>query len=381
MGLKSPLSRTKKKVLTKIEEKDATSTPKNQHMISKNQLTSGGKNGSAFFSAKPLFSPTPKKEIKEVCANLRKLNLNSTKRRSVPSRYLGKVPNAAKRCDESKPNDSNLKQETEIAPRKNNSRSLWKIKELLEENVQKLDPDVIERDQNLELDPKKEGLRPTRKLRRSTIQKASIEQARTSGVEKKEIGEVLVLKPDITENVGANNTNMKQKLEMGPKRKSSRPLWKSNQPVLKSNIEDSTTSGTKNEEAVKEKGLKLKMKDNSGTGADKDGLKTELGNCGDITSGTKNEKVVKKEGLRSKIRDDTKTGVEKDYFRTESENCDENKENIVQNDSKRYGPVIFLHIAFFLIEFCIYILKVAFYKYQGRNEKEDKSRGEEKLSS
>jgi hypothetical protein len=345
LSLKSPQSPTKKKILTEIEEKEVTSTPNNQELIPKNLHVSGGKNGTAFFSAKPLFSPTPKKKFKEVCAKLRKINLNGTKKRSAPSRYLGKVSKAAKRYDESKSYESNLKQETGIAQRKNNSRPLWKTKR--QQNVQILRPDVIKRDENSELNPKKGGLRPTRKSSRSTIRKANVEQARSSGVENKEIGKVLVVKPEIKENADASNSNMKQNLEMGPKKERSRPLWKSNQPVGKSNIEGSTTSDTKKEEIDKKEGLRLKIKDNLNTGVENDGLKTELENCDNVTRGTRNEKVVRKEGQKLKGRGNSSTRVQKDDLITESENCDENKENIIQNDSKRYGPAIVLWIMFF----------------------------------
>ncbi|KAF3323934.1 hypothetical protein FCM35_KLT11401 [Carex littledalei] len=346
-SLKSPQSRAKKMILTTIGEKEATSTPKNQGMNSKNQPASGAKNESGFFSAKPIFSPTPQKEIKEICAKLRKLNLNNTKRRIVPSRYLGQVSKAAKRSDESKLNDPILRQETEVAPRKNISRPLRKTKkQLLEENVQNLGSDVTDREQKSKLDPQKE--RPGRKLRQS-IWKESVEHASTSGVENKGIGEVLVLKPEIRENVGANNTNMKQKLETGPKRKSSRQLWKSNQPVLKSNIEYGTRSGTENEEVVKREGSKPKSKDNLGTGIEKEGLKTKLGNCDEMrpkrkgsralwksnqpvlkpniengtTSGTENEEVVKRERSKSKLKDNLGTGIEKEGLKTKLGNCDE----------------------------------------------------------
>lgn len=322
-------------VLTTIGEKEAPSTPKNQDMNSRNQPDSGAKNGSGFFSAKPIFSPTPKKEIKEVCAKLQKLNLNNTKRRSVPSRYLGQVSKAAKRSDE-----------TEVAPRKNISRPLRKTKkQLLEENVQNLGSDVTDREQTSKLDPQKE--RPRRKLRQS-IWKESVEHATTSGVDNKGIGEVLVLKPEIRENVGANNTNMKQKLETGPKRKSSRLLWKSKQPVLKSNIEYCTRRGAENEEVIKREVSKSKIKDNLVTGIEKEGLKTKLGNCDEMipkrkgswalwksnqpvlkpniengtTSGTENEEVVKREESKSKIKDNLGTDIEKEGLKTKLGNCD-----------------------------------------------------------
>jgi hypothetical protein len=347
--------------MTAIEEKEASSTPSNQDLNPKYQHASGGKNGSAFFSAKPLFSPTPKKEIKEVCAKLRRINLNGTKKRSVPSRYLGKVSKAAKGCDESKPNGSNLKQETEIVPIKKYSRPLWKTKR--QENVQNLGPDVIKRDENSELNPEKEDLRLTRKSGRSTVRKAIVEQARTSGVENKEIGKVLVVKPEIKENADASNSNMKQKFEMGPKKEISRPLWKSNQPVGKSNIEDSTKSCTK-KEVDKKEGLCLKIKDNLGTGVEKDGLKTELENCDNVTSGMRKENVVRKEGQKLKGRGNSRTWVQKDDLINKSENCDENKENIIQNDSKKYVLQLLSGLTFLVI-FCIYILTFAVCKYQG----------------